>query len=116
MLVQIRLRLESLISLNKLKDAGLYSTIGSASVSRVKRSQVPFPVWPHTYKFPSADSRRAAVSYWRKYVHLVLVTCLRGLNLARNSVVRLTDRPDMTLAVYHKAILTQTFYLYIRYS
>ena len=45
-------------------------------------------------------TRRAAVSYWRKYVHEVLVNRLGGLSLPRKSVVRLTDRPDMTLDVY----------------
>ena len=45
-------------------------------------------------------SRRAVVSYWRKYVHEVLVNRLVGLSLPRKSVVRLTDRPDMTLDVY----------------
>ena len=45
-------------------------------------------------------SRRAVVSYWRKYVHEVLVNRLGGLSLPRQSVVRLTDRPDMTLDVY----------------
>ena len=40
------------------------------------------------------------VSYWRKYVHEVLVNRLGGLGLPRKSVVRLTDRPDMTLDVY----------------
>ena len=44
--------------------------------------------------------RRAVVSYWRKYVHEVLVNRLGGLSLPRKSVVRLTDRPDMTLDVY----------------
>ena len=48
----------------------------------------------------SAFSRRAVVSYWRKYVQEVLVKCLGGLSLPRKSVVRLTDRPDMTLDVY----------------
>ena len=48
----------------------------------------------------SAFSRRAVVSYWRKYVHEVLVNRLGGLSLPRKSVVRLTDRPDMTLDVY----------------
>ena len=43
---------------------------------------------------------RAVVSYWRKYVHEVLVNCLGGLSLPRKSVVRLTDRPNMTLDVY----------------
>ena len=45
-------------------------------------------------------SRRAVVSYWRKYVHEVLVNRLGGLSLSRKSVVRFTDRPDMTLDVY----------------
>ena len=50
--------------------------------------------------YPSAFSRRAVVSYWQKYVHEVLVNRLGGLSLPRKSVVRLTDRPDMTLDVY----------------
>ena len=49
---------------------------------------------------PSAYSRGAVVSYWRKYVHEVLVNRLGGLGLPRKRVVRLTDRPDMTLDVY----------------
>ena len=49
---------------------------------------------------PSAFSRRAVVSYWRKYVHEVLVNRFGGLSLPRKSVARLTDRPDMTLDVY----------------
>ena len=53
---------------------------------------------PNTINFPF--SRRAVVSYWRKYVHEVLVNRLGGLSLPRKSVVRLTDRPDMTLDVY----------------
>ena len=54
----------------------------------------------HTFVSPSAFSRRAVVSHWRKYVHEVLVNRLGGLSLPRKSVVRLTDRPDMTLDVY----------------
>ena len=45
-------------------------------------------------------SRRAVVSHWRKYVHEELVNRLGGLSLPRKSVVRLTDRPGMTLDVY----------------
>ena len=41
----------------------------------------------------------SVVSYWRKYVHEVLVNRLGGLSLPRKSVVRLTDRPDMILDV-----------------
>ena len=53
----------------------------------------------HTFVSPSADSRRAVVSYWQKYVHEVLVHRLGGLSLPRKSVVRLADRPDMTINV-----------------
>ena len=61
-------------------------------------------------------------SYWRKYVHEVLVNRLGGLSLPRKSVVRLTDRPDMTLDVYrgrkttkqqHYIRTYQSFYPYI---
>ena len=58
------------------------------------------PGWQHTFVSPSAFSRRAVVSYWRKYVNEVLVNCLGGLSLPRKSVVRFTDHPDMTLDVY----------------
>ena len=34
-------------------------------------------------------------------MHKVLVNRLGGLSLPRKNVVRLTDRPDMTLDVYH---------------
>ena len=44
--------------------------------------------------------RGAVVSYLRKYVHEILVNRLGGLSLPRKSVVRLTDRPDMTLDIY----------------
>ena len=48
------------------------------------------------------------VSYWRKYVHEVLVNRLGGLSLPRKSVARLTDHPDMTLDVYRgRKITTQ---------
>ena len=52
------------------------------------------------FRFSFRFSRRAVVSYWQKYVHEVLVNRLGGLSLPRKSVVRLTDRPDMTLDVY----------------
>ena len=58
------------------------------------------PVRPHTFVSPSADSRRAVVSYWRKCVHEVLGKRLEGISLPRKSVVRLTDPPDMAIDVY----------------
>ena len=72
-----------------------------------ERSWVRYPVWPHTFVSPSADSRRTVVSYWRKYVHEVLVN-RSGLSQPRKSVVRLTDRPDRALDVYRgRKITTQ---------
>ena len=43
------------------------------------------------------DSRRGVVSYLRKNVHCVLANRLVDINLS--SVVRLTDRPAMTISV-----------------
>ena len=44
-------------------------------------------------------------------MHEVLVNRLGGLNLPRKSVVRSTDRPDMTLGVYlgRKTTIQQIF-------
>ena len=64
-------------------------------------SRVRYPIRLHTFVSPSADSRRAVVSYLRKYVHEVLVNRLAGLSLPMNGVVRLTDRRGTTIAVYH---------------
>ena len=55
----------------------------------------------------------AVVSYWRKYVHEVLVNRLGGLSLPRKSVVRLTDRPEMTLDVYLGRKTTMQLFLFI---
>ena len=52
--------------------------------------------------------RGAVVSYWRKYVHKVLVNRLVGLSMPRKSVVRLTDLPNMNLDVYHGRKTTTT--------
>ena len=68
------------------------------------------------YFSPSAFSRRAVVSYWRKYVHEVLVNRLEGLSLPRKSVVRLTDRPDMTLDVYRGRKTTIQQHVFFRHS
>ena len=57
------------------------------------------PGLPHTFVSDTADPIEAVVSYWRKYVHEVLVNSLGGLSPPRKSVVRLTDRPDITLDV-----------------
>ena len=54
------------------------------------------PVWQHTFVSPSADSEGTVASYWRKYVDEILVNRLGDVSLPRESVIRLTDRPDMT--------------------
>ena len=77
----------------------LGSTVGKL-VHSARGSWVRYPVRQHASVSPSAFPRRAVVSYWRKYVHEVLVNRLGGLSLPRKSVVRLTDRPDMTLDAY----------------
>ena len=51
-------------------------------------------------------------------MHEVLVNRLGGLGLPRKSVVRLTDRPDMTLGVYRgrKTTMLQNFSVAISVS
>ena len=70
---------------------------------RIAQSEVlgSIPGLATYFSFSFRSFKRAVVSYWRKYVHEVLVNSLGGLSLPRKSVVRLTDLPDMTLAVYH---------------
>ena len=75
---------------------------------RVAQSWVRYPIWPHTFVSPSADSSGEVVSYWRKYVREVLVNRFGDLSLPRKSAVRLTDRPDMTLDVYRGRKTTTT--------
>ena len=81
---------------------GPRGVVDNAFDSRARGSRVRYPVRSHTFVSPSAESTRAVVSYWRKYVHEVLVNCLGSLSLSRNSVVRLSDRPDMKIAVYRE--------------
>ena len=71
-------------------------------------------VWLHILSFLLLlIQERAVVSYWRKYVHEVLVNRLGGLSLPRKSVVRLTDSPGMTLDVYHGCKTTQHSYVVV---
>ena len=78
-----------------------------ARLTHEPEAQVPYPVRPHTFISSSAASRRAVVSYWQKFVHKVLVNRLGGLSQSRKSMVRLTDCPDMTIAVYHGSKTTR---------
>ena len=82
----------------QLLPSRVAQSVGHLTLSQ--GSLVRYPVWQHTFVSPSAFSRRAVVSHWRKYVHEVLVYRLGGLSLPRKIVVRLTYRPDMTLDVY----------------
>ena len=73
-----------------------------------QRFRVRYLVRPHTFVSPSADSNTAVISYCRKYVHEVLANRLGGLSLPRKSVVKLTDRTNMNLAVYRGRNTTTT--------
>ena len=58
-------------------DTTSYKCAGHVAQSLSHLTQEPevpgrYPVRPFTFVSPSADSR-IVVSYWRKYVHLVLV-------------------------------------------
>ena len=101
----------------ELNDLRLIICLRKSKVT-VERNSIcnGYPVWQHTFVSPSAFSRRAVVSYWRKYVHEVLVNRLGGLSLPRKSVVRLTDRPDMTLDVYRgrKTTIQQQFVMSLK--
>ena len=102
------MRTHSLRSLNIFEGVRWYPSSGSLMPGRVAQSvghltrksqglgSIPGLATYFRFFF---CSRGAVVSYWRKYVHEVLVNHL-GLSLPRKSVVRLTDRPDMTLDVY----------------
>ena len=60
----------------------------------------PIPSLATYFRFSFRFFKKGSCQYWRKHVHEVLVNRLGGLSLPRKSVVRLTDRPDMTLDVY----------------
>ena len=49
-------------------------------------------------------------------MHEVLVNRVGGLSLPRKSVVRLTDRPDMTLDVYSERKTTTTNHWLLSYG
>ena len=85
--------------------------LGRVSQSVGQRSWVRYPIWSHTL-------RGAVVSYRQKYVHEILVNRLGGLSLPRKSVVRLTDRPAMTLDVYRgrKTITQQQQQIFVSAS
>ena len=63
-----------------------------------------------TFISPSADFKKGScqLGYWRKHVHFVLGSNrLAGLSLPRNSVVRLTNHPDV---VYRGRKTTTSFF------
>ena len=69
----------------------------------------PLPGLATYFRFCFTDSTGAVVSYWRKYVHEVLVNRLGDSSLPRKRVVSLTDHPNMTIDVYrgHKTTTQQ---------
>ena len=46
----------------------------------------------YSHSLSTAESSKAVVISWRKYVLFVLVNCLGGVRMPGNSVCRLTDR------------------------
>ena len=76
----------------RVKRTGPHSAVGSASDLRARGPGFDTRSGNIPSFSPSTDSRRAVDSYWREYMHLVLVDCLGGLSLPRNAVVRLTSR------------------------
>ena len=59
-------------------EAGILDDGLRPEVAGPQRLRVRYRVRPHTFVSPSADSRRALVSYGRKYVHEVQVNRLGG--------------------------------------
>ena len=76
-------------------DPGVASSIPALSHTFMKTDH---KIISTAILFPSSDSRRVVVSYKRKYVHEVQVNHLVKLAQVK-SVVRLADRPHMTIAV-----------------
>ena len=85
--------------------AGLRSAVGSAADSRARGSGFNTQS-NHILSF-SFRSKKGSCQSLTKYVHEVLVNCLGGLSMPRKSVVRLTDRSDMTIAVYRGRLTTK---------
>ena len=97
----------------------LYNEPGQVAQSvghLTRKSGVPcsIPGLATYFRFSFRFLKKGSFSYLRKYVHEVLVNRLGGLSLPRKSVVRLTDRPDMTLDVYRgrKTTIQQQYNLY----
>ena len=67
-----------------------------------RKSGVPgsIPGLETNFHFSFRFFKKGSCQLLAKYVHEVLVNCLGSLSLPRKSVVRLTDRPEMTLHVY----------------
>ena len=84
-----------------IQEVGQILTSGVVSSTRVGSCtfmEIDHEIISTTILLSSTDSRRVVVHFKRKYVHELLVNGLVKL-AQENSVVKLTDRPDMTIAV-----------------
>ena len=74
--------------LYKLSAFVLPGRVAQSVASLTYEPEVPGSIpGPATHlRFPFADSRRTVFSYWRNYVHLVLVNRLGGLSLPWNCI------------------------------
>ena len=64
------------------------------------------------FRFSFRFFKKGSCQLLAKVLHEVLVNRLGGLSLPRKTVVRLTDRPDMTLDVYRGRKTTNQQQLY----
>ena len=67
----------------------------------------------HIFSFLLIQEGQLSVT-GERYVHEVLVNRLGGLSLSRKSVVRLNDRPGMTIGVYRGRKTTTTHNLRLK--
>ena len=68
----------------------------------------------YSHSLSTAESSKAVVINWRKYVLFVLINCLGGIRMSGNSVRRLTDRirhdrNSVYLAVKHQSNKFHTY-------
>ena len=82
------------LHLSQLCEVRPRGAVGNVSDSRARDPG------SNSFVSPSADSRREVVSNWKKCVHEVLLNRIGNLSLPRKIMVRLTDHPNMAIAVY----------------
>ena len=87
------------------KPGHIVQSVGHLTRKSWVRSSIPglATYFPFSFRF----FKKGSCQVLAKYVHEVLVNRLGGPSLPRKSVVKLTDRPDMTLDVYRETTIQQ---------